>query len=149
MKSPTAVGIIGLVVAGGAFYGGVQYQTSVQTAADAARVAARGDRAGQGFGARGAGGVGRFTPTSGTVLSKDATTMTIALTDGGSRIVILSTDTKTTHIEEAKLDSVKVGDSVTVMGSANPDGSVTADRIETGVFMRGGARAPRAPSTTQ
>lgn len=143
------LGSIALLIAGAAFYGGMKYQMSVQAAADAARIAARSERGGQGIqggqggfgrgGMGGAGGMGggRFMPTVGKVLSKDDTSLTVELSEGGSRIVILSGETRVTHTEEITLDTVQVGDSVTVMGQPNADGSVTAQRIETGVSIRG------------
>jgi hypothetical protein len=144
MKNPITLGIIALLVAGGAFYGGMQFQVSVQATADAARQAARG-QGGAAFGGRGGssgqgGGAGRGAPTVGKVLSKDEASMTVELAAGGSKIIILSGETKAMHTTDIGLDTVKVGDTVTVMGSTNTDGSVTASRIETGAVRQFGSR---------
>lgn len=128
----TTRGIITLLLIGAGFYGGMQYQTSRQTAATAERQAQRGQFDGR--------GTARFTPTTGTVLSKDDTTMTVELEGGGSRIILLSDAAQVTHNEKADLKTVKIGDKVQVMGSTNPDGSVTAERIMTGDIRRFGAR---------
>lgn len=141
----TTQGIIALVLIGAGFYGGMQYQTSKQAAAQAERQAQRGQfggRGGQnggpgGMGTMGGGtGGGRFSPTIGTVLSKDDTTMTVELEGGGSKIILLSKSAQVTHSEKVDLATVKIGDKVQVMGSTNPDGSVTAERIMTGDIQR-------------
>jgi hypothetical protein len=91
--------------------------------------------AAQGAGRRGGFGGGMV---SGQVLSIDATSMTVSLPEGGSKIVILSKETKATHSTETTVSSIKVGDSVSIFGMPNQDGSVTAQRIETGTITRFG-----------
>lgn len=66
----------------------------------------------------------------GEVLSKDATGITVKLQDGGSRVVITSTSTAVMKSTTGTMNDVVVGNSVTVMGSQNADGSVTAQSIQ-------------------
>lgn len=68
--------------------------------------------------------------TSGEVLSMDATSMTIKLRDGGSRIVLWSPSSKVEKTVEGSISDVAVGKSVMVTGTTNADGSVSATSIQ-------------------
>lgn len=106
-----------------------------------------GDNGGQGFtpgssfrprnGASGFGG-----GASGTVGSVSADQMTITTQAGGSRIVLLTPTTTVTQVSSATkaLSDIAGGQTVTVIGTANPDGSVTATQVIIGnvsLFGRG------------
>ncbi len=98
---------------------------------------------------RGAGGVGGGA--AGTVGSVSADQMTLTTAAGGQRIILLTPTTAVTQVSAATkaVSDLTAGETVTVMGTANPDGSVTATRIiigDLGVFGgRGGFGGP-APS---
>ena len=117
-------------VGGGAFYGGTVYAKSKVDPRAAGRGAAA--FAGGAFAGRnGAGaqrGAGGFT--AGEVLSKDATSLTLKLADGGSKNVFLSASTTVSMTAAGSLDDVKPGTNVSVTGAANQDGSVTASTIQ-------------------
>jgi len=137
MKPIVAV-IIAVVVGALAFYGGVQYQLSKQSAG-------RGSYA---TGQLGAGRTGTGTrrtasgqPVSGKILNIDTSSITVELTDGSSRIVLLSDKTifnKTATVDKSEL---KVGDKVGVFGTTNTDGSVTAQNVQLNPQFRMGGTA--------
>ena len=117
-------GIVGIIVLVGVFFGGVSYgkgQTSSKTAA----------AAGTGFtGARtrGAGGFGGAT--IGQILSETAQSITIALPSGGSEIILLDNTTPITKQASGTMSDLTVGTTVSVVGTTNSDGSVTAQSIQ-------------------
>jgi hypothetical protein len=128
------------IIASGAFYGGMTYaksKTPTRPAGANMRVAGAGGAARQ-FGS-GQGGAGGFT--TGEVLSKDDTSITVKLQDGGSKIVFISASTTVSTTSQGSLNDVTPGTNIMVGGSANQDGSVMARTIqirpagETGVPM--------------
>jgi hypothetical protein len=122
---------IALVINGGSFYGGIKYD-------QAQRAASRGQfpsgQMGQ-FGGQQNGGQkgmragGNFV--GGEILSKDDKSITIKLQDGGSKIVFLSASTQIMKSTAGSLEDLAVGTVVTTTGPANPDGSITAQSIQT------------------
>lgn len=66
----------------------------------------------------------------GSVISVDDKTITVKLADGSSKIVLFSDTTTYENTVTAKLSDVKVGENISVMGSSNSDGSVTATNIQ-------------------
>jgi hypothetical protein len=90
---------------------------------------------------------------TGTVGSVSANQMTITTAAGGQRIVLLTPTTTVTEVTAATkaLTNLATGQTATVVGTTNPDGSVTATRIVIGdvsLFGRGagfGAGASAAP----
>lgn len=131
-----AVGAL-IVGAAGGFFGGWKYQAAKRPAranlgANFGQGGAGAFRAGMGMGAgnfmgRGmaAGGI-----TAGQILSKDDKSITVKLADGGSKIVFYSDSTNIGKTAAASSSDLNVGDSVTVTGTANSDGSLTAQRIQ-------------------
>lgn len=121
--------VIALLVGGGSFYGGMQYQKSKGASSQFAG-GARGTRgAGAGaFGGQGgrAGGGG----AAGQVISKDATSVTIKLTNGGSKNIFTSTSTKIGKMADGTMDDITPGTEVVVTGTPNQDGSITATMLQ-------------------
>ena len=119
--------IISVVVAGVSFYGGTLYgkssATAQATADRQARMAQGG--AGQQRGARNGGGF-----VTGQVVSKDAGSMVLVLRDGGSKNVFFSTSTQVMKSTAGSLNDLVVGMDVSINGSANSDGSVTAQSVQ-------------------
>ena len=147
---PLIIGV--LIIAGGAFYGGMTYAKS-KTPTRAAGANFRGAGAGGAGGAArqfgaGQGGAGGFA--AGEVLSKDDTSITVKLQDGGSKIVFFSASTTVSKTSEGSLGDVTPGTNIMVGGSTNQDGSVMARTIqirpagETGIpmFAPRGGRTP-------
>jgi Domain of unknown function (DUF5666) len=67
--------------------------------------------------------------TVGQILSKDANSITVKLPDGSTKIVFLSGTTTVDKTAQGKASDLAAGQNVVVAGSANSDGSITAQRI--------------------
>jgi hypothetical protein len=102
----------------GASYGKGQTSTSTSSAATAYG----------GARTKGAGGFGGGTV--GQIISKDATSITVALTSGGSKIIFLDNTTPITKQVSGTTTDLSVGTNVAVTGTANTDGSVSAQSIQ-------------------
>jgi hypothetical protein len=109
------------------FYGGMKYAQGSASGVNQQNPLTNTSRASQFAGRAGRNG-GGFV--SGTVLSKDATGFTVKLTDGGSKIVFLSSSSTVMKSTAGTIDDVSMGTQVVVNGSANTDGSVTAQSIQ-------------------
>jgi hypothetical protein len=139
-----------LVLAVVAFVGGFGVANAIQPKSTAA--AGNGtDGGGQFFGPgasgrprNGGGGAGGFGGgASGTVGSVTSNQMTITTQSGSSRIVLLTPTTTVTEVTAATraASDITNGETVTVIGTANPDGSVTATRVIVGdLGVLGGGR---------
>ncbi len=123
-----------VVFGGGGYYFGMQAGASQ---AAAARTAAFGGGAGGNFAGR-AGGAGRIGGGAafGTIVAKDATSITVQLTTGtstsgtGSKIVLYDTTTQIEKMVAGSGKDLSVGTNVVVNGTANSDGSITAQTIQ-------------------
>ncbi|MFA5935673.1 MAG: hypothetical protein WC787_02375 [Patescibacteria group bacterium] len=123
--------VCALVVGGGAFYGGTVYAKKTMPTGNAAFANFQGGA--RPTGAAGQNGQFRMQlggATAGEVVSKDDTSLTVKLRDGGSKIVFFSASTTVAKMETASMTDIAQGSNVTVMGSANQDGSVTANAIQ-------------------
>lgn len=110
-----------------AFFGGVQYDRSKQTSVSRSFMTGAGRTGGITTGMR---RVGSNQPISGEILNMDNSSITVKLTDGSSRIILLSDKTifsKTTSVDKTEL---KVGEKVGVFGTNNTDGSVSAQNVQ-------------------
>ncbi len=141
---PIVLGFI--IVAGGAFYAGMRYDQSKNASARQARGQQFGGGAGARGGVRGAGANGGFV--SGDILSKDDTSITVALRDGGSKIVFLSGTTQVMKTGTGSLQDLTIGEQVTVMGSANADGSVNAESVQIRPMEQKPVATASAPKST-
>ena len=126
---PIVVVLIAVGVGALAFFGGIQYDKSQQATTSAGRgfMTGAGGRTGGTTGVRRAG---NGTPTTGEILNMDTSSLTVKLADGSSRIVLLSDKTvfnKTASVDKSEL---KVGERVGVFGTANTDGSITAQNVQ-------------------
>ena len=127
--------IIAVIVAGGAaFYGGMHYAesktASPQNFANMTpeeRQALRGQFGGMGGGQ----GIRNGNGASGEIISKDTTSIIIKLRDGGgSKIVFLSASTPIMKQATGTIAELEVGTQVNAMGTANADGSITAQSVQ-------------------
>ncbi|HEX7651252.1 MAG TPA: hypothetical protein VF439_00850 [Candidatus Paceibacterota bacterium] len=135
--------VILVVVAGGSFYAG-QHAAGAHAAGMRGGYAAGGMMMGgqggaqQGLAARtgglsgartgGAGAMGGLV--SGSIVSKDATSVTVSLTGGGSEIVYLSPSTTVMKSDAGSADDLAAGQNVVITGAKNSDGSVSASSIQ-------------------
>ena len=139
---------IAIIVAGLAFYGGMKYGQSSGISGNFANLRnlspeERQQRLAQ-MGGGGTGGMmndlgglnggagrpmrGNFT--SGEIIQKDDTSVTLKLADGGSKIVFYSSTVPMTKSVQANVEDLKTGENVIVTGSTNADGSLTAQSIQ-------------------
>lgn len=125
--------VVAAVVFGAAgFFGGMQFQKS--QAQNGFRNFAAGNFSGQ---AGQAGNLARRNGqnaaqaglANGDIIAKDDKSITIKLRDGGSKIVFYSEVSQFAKQTSGTADDLAVGTPVVVQGSANSDGSITAQSI--------------------
>ena len=147
------------VVGGSAFYGGMAYGRSANRPQNA-----------QFQGGQGAmrfqqqAGTGRTGPSgqrggmmngfiAGEIMAKDDASVTVKLRDGGTKIVFFSDKTEVGKTVVGTSADLEVGKTVTVSGTPNTDGSVTAQSIqlrpEGTNMMFGGPNGGRVPGGEQ
>ena len=68
--------------------------------------------------------------TAGEIIAKDDKSVTVKLQNGGSKIVFLSDSTEITKSAEGALSDLEIGKNISVNGTTNSDGSVTAHTIQ-------------------
>lgn len=130
-KLITVAVAVAVLAGGGAFYGGMKY-------AENKAVSDRQQRFGQATGAN-IGGQGAFRGgqggaggglVSGDIISEDGQSITVKTRDGSSKIVFFSDTTEVSKFVAGASADLAVGKTVTVIGKANPDGSVTATSVQ-------------------
>jgi len=127
--------VVGIIVLIGVFYGGMTYgQSKATTTANTAN-ASRAGQFGRNVGGRASGG--GFV--SGEILSKDATSIIVKLnnndptstTNGtGSKIIFFDASTTVSKMAAGSINELATGTQISITGTANPDGSVTAKSIQ-------------------
>lgn len=120
--------IIILVVGAGSFYGGMRYAQSKATTQQNAQAGGRfqGLRGANGTGGNRAGG--GFV--NGSIIKQDDKSITLKLTDGGSKIAYLTGTTNINKTATGTKADLIVGENVAVIGTANSDGSVIAQSVQ-------------------
>ena len=177
MKAPQIViGVVAaLALAGGGFAAGMTFDKSqtpsTNTAGTTGATGARGGSGARvGFGGGGAGAVGAQQPVTGRILAVNDGSITIAAVDRGvggqgaqgsaspattSEIVLIGGTTRIVKTTETdvKISDLKVNDQVTVVGTTDTTGMVSATTILVGVtnvigqlFGGGGARPSASPT---
>ncbi|MEJ0021206.1 MAG: hypothetical protein WDN47_01350 [Candidatus Doudnabacteria bacterium] len=131
-KHTITVVAVAIVFAAGGFFGGMKYAQGKTAQMRQQRVAGAGFGAGGGArGARGgAGGTAGGGFTGGQIVSKDDKSITIKTMDGGSKIVFLGASTQIAKSASGTPDDLTQGENVVVTGTANSDGSLTAQMIQ-------------------
>lgn len=121
--------IITVVLVAVAFYAGgahAKRSLSKNMGQAGALFAEGGQRGGRQMGRFGAG-AGFVT---GSVLSKDDTSMTVKMRDGSSKIVLYTGTTQVLKSTTGAATDVVVGGQVSIQGAQNSDGSITAQSIQ-------------------
>ena len=134
-------GVVGIVVLVGVFLGGVSYgknQTATSTNTTGSAFASARTRGAGGFG----GGA-----TVGQILSEDSTSITVGLASGGSKIIFLDNTTPITKQVNGNMSDLTVGTNVMVTGTANTDGSITAQSVR--ITPKLPATSTTSPSVVQ
>lgn len=133
MNQKTMAGLVvgAIVIAGGAFYAGMSYGDDSGPVAGQGQFASGQFQRGQGgqLGGTRAGRAGTGF-TAGEVITKDDTGITVKMQDGSTRIVLTSPTTQVMKSTSGSLADVAVGSEVMVTGTANGDGSVTAQTVQ-------------------
>lgn len=89
-----------------------------------------------------------FRPIMGEILDSNDTSITVKMATGGNKIIFVSSKTQINKAESASLSDLKKGETVSVFGQENNDGSVTAQNIQLNPIARGGNVSP-TPSQTK
>lgn len=132
--------VVIIIIASGAFYGGMQYGTKKAKTTQAAgrenfnneadgQHGGQGGPSGQRVGSRGnnAGGGGFI---NGDIISKDDVSITVKSQDGSSKIIFFSDSTTVGKATEGSISDLNAGERVMVSGKANSDGSIMAQNIQ-------------------
>ena len=126
-----AIGVLGGRMLGGQSRGGLdQFQ----------RQAMQDRQMGGQFNGKMGGGLNGNSPINGEIISMDDKSVTIKLTDGGSKIVFFSDATTVGKVTDGTIADLSVGTQVMANGTSNSDGSITAKSIQ--------IRPAVAPSST-
>jgi len=118
--------VITIVLVGAAFYAGEKHGEKTMRAAGTAL-------RGQFAGSAGRTGASRFAgggAVMGSVIAKDDTSITVKGRDGSSKIVLYSGTTQVLKTASGSAGDVSVGTQVSITGTQNSDGSVTAQSIQ-------------------
>ena len=119
--------IVTIILVGGAYYAGIKHEAGKAHSSSYSRGAGGYAGAGGGMTGRFASGTGLIT---GTVISKDATSITVQDKTGSTKIVLYSGSTQVLESTQGTIDNVAVGSQISAQGTQNTDGSVTASSIQ-------------------
>ena len=123
------IGIILIIVIGiGCFYAGMKYQQTQRRGQFLGQFNGQPGRNGQfpsqfGQGAR---------AVRGEIIASDDKSITVKLSDGSSKIVLLSDSASINKAAQGSKEDLKTGEQVIIFGKENSDGSVTAQSIQLG-----------------
>jgi len=130
MKKNIIIGSIVVLVAAASFYGGMLYSAKGKTGpSDFSQNLSQG-RNNMGSGARRGGAQSGGGLVNGSILSQDDKSLTVKLSDGGSKIIFLSSSTQIMKMASSSKDQLLPGNNLMITGSANADGSVLAQTIQ-------------------
>ena len=130
---------VAVIALGVGFFGGMKYQ---QTKKVPQFNRSRGS--GQFRGGPGGNRSG-FRPVSGEIISVDDKSITIKLSDGSSKIVLISDSTNINKAEKVDKSTLQVGNPVAIFGQDNSDGSVTAQNIQLNPLRMDFNATPKPP----
>lgn len=142
------IAIVALLVGGAVgFFGGMQYQKSQRPSfgslgANGQRTGAGGAFAGR-FGA--AGGANGARPVTGQIISTGNNSVTVKMSDGSTKIVLLTSSTSINKTASASQSDLITGQTIAAFGTQNSDGSLTASNVELNPQTRGFGRPSVTP----
>lgn len=141
-KKYIVIALVAIIVVGaGGFYGGTRYESSHLTSAGQLRgTGGAGNFAGGGTGqGRRATGTGQGGPggaganggfTTGNIIAADSNSITVQMRDGSSKTVYYSGSTAIGKTAAGSSSDLSNGEGVMITGTANSDGSITAQNIQ-------------------
>lgn len=130
--------IVAVIVGAAGFFAGMQYQKS-QRSSFAGQFGGAPRGASGAFGAF--GGRGGARPVSGTILSSDATSITLKLADGSTTIVLVTRSTTINKATAGSKSDLTQGVRVAAFGTQNSDGTFTATNVQVNPTSMGGIRS--------
>lgn len=139
MKNNIIITILLLtIVSSGAFFAGTKYQQNKQQSnfrqlANGSANGVRNNANNQGQQFRGRQNTNQ---ANGDIISQDDKSITVKLQDGSSKIVIISETTSINKASQGSKEDLKVGEKVAAFGTANADGSLTAQNIQLNPILR-------------
>lgn len=87
-------------------------------------------------------------PVAGEIISSDDKSIVVKQQDNTSRIILINNKTVINKAETVNRSELKVGEKVSVFGSENSDGSVTAQNVQLNPIQRMINGEGRSPSVT-
>jgi hypothetical protein len=127
MKNYLIIIVVAVIVGAVAFYGGIKYGQSSNPQANGQP--GFGQNGGNGmFRRNGSGQNGGFA--GGEIINQDSGSITVKLRSESSKIVLISSSTVITKSTDGSLSDLTLGKQVTVGGSTNSDGSITAQTVQ-------------------
>lgn len=132
MKKIIFVAVLAVLIGGGAgFWFGSRSAMSSGTGSNSLPSnASNGSGFGRGYGNRSNGSGQSGNNISGDILKKDDQSITIQLPQGGSKIIFFSDGTRIAKTISGSANDLTTGTMVMVNGSANSDGSISANNIQ-------------------
>ena len=137
MKKLLPVVLIIIIVGASAFYGGMKYGQSKSTGGFSNLTP---EQRQQRFGQMGVNISGPMPGrtgnraganfVSGEIIAKDGQSVTVKMRDNGSKIIFYSDATEISKFASGASSDLEIGKTVTANGTANSDGSITAQSIQ-------------------
>lgn len=136
MKNKKAVmAVVAIILLGAGFGGGYAFAKSQSPRGqfgtfnvNGQTVSFSGRTGGAGNATFRAGGAGANF-ANGQIISKDANGITIKMQDGSTKIILVGGSAQVAKQTTGTLDDLTVGENVTVTGTTNSDGSITAQTV--------------------
>lgn len=120
--------VLTIMAGAGGFYGGMKYQQTKRPSAFFQL--GNGQNLPGGTMRTGNGARNGFRPVAGEIIKSDANSITVKLTDGSSKIVLINDKTDIRKTDQGVKSDLTTGTQVAVFGSENADGSVTAQNVQ-------------------
>lgn len=139
--------ILVVIFAAAGFFTGMNYEKS-KTFSLGMMMNGRNDSfAGRGYGRFGGmNGSNGMQAVRGQIVSVDSNSVTIKLSDGSSKIVVLPSSATIYKTDKATTSDLSSGENVMVFGTTNSDGSVTAQMVQLNPMNRLNAMPSNNPT---